>query len=70
MDHGPHHGLPGARRSGPGGHIRSESHRDDAAQAGPPAAAAHRRLVLEFLAAAQTGELAGLEALLAADVIR
>jgi RNA polymerase sigma-70 factor (ECF subfamily) len=36
----------------------------------PVDAAAHRRLAQAFLAAATTGELAGLERVLAAEVVR
>jgi hypothetical protein len=50
--------------------VRRADERIAAERCRPVDAAAHRRLVRAFLAAAQTGDLAGLEQLLAADVVR
>ncbi len=50
--------------------VRRAGERIAAGHRRPVDTAAHRRLVRAFLAAAQTGDLAGLEELLAADVVR
>jgi hypothetical protein len=50
--------------------VRRADERIAAERCRPVDAAAHRRLVRAFLAAAQTGDLVALEQMLAADVVR